>query len=58
MFGPPIKSIELGSDVDEEMAIEDREEVRHKIDADSNRYDQDLEDEAKVRLGGEYFFDA
>ena len=57
----PAKRADLGSDVDEDMAIEDREEVGHNADAEMNGFevDQDaLEDEAKVRLGGESFFDA
>ena len=50
----------MGSDVDEDLHMEDREEVGHVEDVVMNGFvDQDaLEDEAKVRLGGEYEFDA
>ena len=56
----PAKQVDLGSDVDEDLHMEDREEVGHVEDVAMNGFvDQDaLEDEAKVRLGGEYEFDA
>mmetsp|Transcript_15923 Transcript_15923/g.21581 ORF Transcript_15923/g.21581 Transcript_15923/m.21581 type:complete len:171 (+) Transcript_15923:2992-3504(+) len=55
------KAANVGSDVDEDMAMEDREEVGPNPDAEmvAATYGADaaLHDEAKVRLGGDYVFD-
>ena len=59
----PVRQTDLGSDVDEDMAIEDREEVGHNGDVEMNGVEgvgvdpEALDEEADVRLGGECNFD-